>query len=58
MLKYAVKNPKCDNKLEHEYLYSFAEHDIWVDWAQNIGEWHKINGQRDVYLQKIWKRPI
>jgi hypothetical protein len=52
MLKYALKNPKCDDELEPEFLYPFAEHDRWVNWAQNIGERHRLNGQRDVYLQK------
>ena len=44
MLKYAVKNPKCDDELESEYLYLFVDHDRWVNWAQYIGERHKMNG--------------
>ena len=52
MLKYAVKNPKCNEELEPEYLYPFAEHDRWVNWAQNVGERHRLNSQCDVILQK------
>ena len=52
MLKYAAKIPKCNDGLEPEYLYPFAEHGRWVNWTQNIGEWHRFNCQRNVYLQK------
>ena len=50
MLKYAVKNLKCDHKPEPESLYPFAGHGRWFNWAQNIGERHRLNGQCDLYL--------
>ena len=58
MLIYAVKNSTCEDELEPGYLYSFAEHARWVDWAQNIRERYKINGQRNVYLNKTQKMKI
>ena len=45
-------NPKCDDELEPEYLYPFADRNRWVNWAQNIGDRHKLNDQQDVYLQE------
>ena len=58
MLKYAVKNPKCDDKLEPEFLYSFAGYDRWVHCTHNIDKRHRLNGQRNVYLQKTLKMKI
>ena len=53
MLKYSVKNPNLEiDELARDYLYPFVEHDRWVNWAQNIGERHRLNGQRNDYLQK------
>ena len=50
-LKYATKNPNCDNVLP-DYLYPFADHDRWVNWAHNISKRYRLNVQRNVYLQK------
>ena len=53
LLKYAVKNEKAENNdLEPSYIYPFAEHDRWINWAQNISERHRIYNQRNVYLNK------
>ena len=56
LLNYAVKNEKVENdELEPSYIYPFAEHDRWINWAQNISERHRIYNQRNVYLKKIQK---
>ena len=53
LLKYAVYNTKSEiDELEPSYIYPFAEHDRWVNWAQNINERHRINDQRNIYLKK------
>ena len=59
LLKYAIKNEKAENdELEPSYIYPFAEHDRWINWAQNISERHRIYNQRNVYLKKIQKTLI
>ena len=50
LLKYAVERPK-DSDLEG-YFYPFVEHDRWMHWAQNTAERHRINLQKNVYLQQ------
>ena len=53
LLKYAVRNTISDtDNLEPEYIYPFAEHERWANWAQNINERHRINDQRNIYLKK------
>ena len=53
LLKYAVYNIKSKiDELEPSYIYLYAEHDQWVNWAQNINERHRINDQRNIYLKK------
>ena len=34
------------------YTYTFAEHERWANWAQNINERHRINDQQNIYLKK------
>ena len=57
LLKYAVKNEKAENDdLEPSYIYPFAEHDRWINLAQNICERHRIYNQRNIYLKKKSRR--
>ena len=34
------------------WRYPFVEHPRWCYWAQNTAERHRINQQKEVYLQK------
>ena len=53
LLKYAVRNNNLENdELEPTYIYPFVEHELWVNWSQNINERHRINDQRNIYLKK------
>ena len=57
LLKYAVKNEKAENDvLKPSYIYTFVEHDRWMNWAQNTSERHRIYSQRNVYLRKKSRR--
>ena len=49
--RFLLKYCACDAKVG-EYTYPFATHDRWIHWAQNTSERHRVNSQKNAYLNQ------